>query len=76
MNTRARVAAEMPTNAARFDELENKLDKLLEMHKDTNTLISSLVKRVDSLDHRMEVFTGEIHDHAESWIITKLPLRS
>lgn len=54
----------MPTNAARFDELENKLDKLLEMQKDTNILISSLVKRVDSLDHKMEVFTGEIHDHA------------
>ena len=39
METRACVAADMSTTyAARFDELESKLDKLLIMHKATNTL--------------------------------------
>ena len=37
MEIRAHKVADMPTaNAARFDELESKLDKLLEMHKATN----------------------------------------
>ena len=55
----------MPTsNAARFDELENKLDTLLEMHSTTNALITTLVTRVDSIEQKFESVSGDLHDQA------------
>lgn len=63
MNTRSSNKPAMPTNAARFDDLESKLDKLLEMQTAANTLMASLVKRLDSSDLKVEVITGEVHQH-------------
>ena len=47
---------------ARFDELETKLDKLLDLNTSMNTLLNSVVQRVDALDTRTEMLTGEIHE--------------
>ncbi len=47
------------TNAGRFDDLENKLDKLLEMQTAGNTLMASLVKRLDSSEEKVEILTGK-----------------
>lgn len=63
MFTRSQTA-EMPTNAARFDELDSKLDKLLALQTTTNTLVSSLTKRVDSIDNKLGLLNGELHTHA------------
>lgn len=60
MQTRSQT---MPSNAARFDDLESKLDKMLELQTASNTLMSSLSRRVDSIDTKLEVFAGDIHDH-------------
>ncbi|XP_034545240.1 uncharacterized protein LOC117816948 [Notolabrus celidotus] len=58
----------MPTSGggssynARFDELESKLDKILELNASTNTLLNSVVQRMDAFDGRMENLVGEMHD--------------
>lgn len=56
---------EMPVNnAARFDDWKSKLDKLLTLQASTNTIVSSLSTRVDSIDHKLGVINGELHTHA------------
>lgn len=62
MYTRSQ-SAEMPTNAARFDELDSKLVKVLALQTATNTLVSSLLTRVDSIDNKLGVLNGEMHTH-------------
>ncbi len=59
------------TNAGRFDDLENKLDKLLEMQTAGNTLMASLVKRLDSSEKKVEILTGKCIIVESNYIITK-----
>lgn len=54
----------MPTNAARFDEFDSKLDQVLALQIATNTLVSSLSARVDSIDNKLGLLNGEMHNHA------------
>lgn len=61
----------MPQNAARFDDLENKRDEILEMHTARNMLITSLVTRMDSIDKKMEVLTGEVEHHLPATHVAK-----
>lgn len=63
MNIRSSNKPEMPTNAPRFDDLESKLDKPLEMQTTANTLLASLLKRLHSSDLKAEVITGEVRQH-------------
>ena len=47
---------------ARFDELDTKLDKLLELHTTTNALLNTVVGRVDTLDLKTESIATDVHD--------------
>ena len=64
MHTRSQTGEMPASNAQRFDDLESKLDKLLELQTATNTLMSSLTTRVDSIDNKLEKVDGEAHEHA------------
>lgn len=63
MQTRSQAEMQGPTSFnARFDELETRQGKLLELSTSNNTLLNSVVRRVDKIDTRTEVLTGELHD--------------
>lgn len=48
---------------ARFDGLESKLNKLLQVNTSTNTLLDSAVKRIEALENRFESAMTEVHDY-------------
>lgn len=48
---------------ARFDGLESKLNKLLQVNTSTNTLLDSAVKRIEALETRFESAMAEVHDY-------------
>ena len=60
MHTRSQTGEMPASNAQRFDDLESKLDKLLELQTATNTLMSSLTT---SLDHS----TNKQKSHGQSY---------
>ena len=47
---------------ARFDELDSKLDKLLELNASTNTMLNNVVGRVDTLDAKTESIMADVHE--------------
>lgn len=58
-----RSQTEMPAGEnSRFNDLESKLDKLLNLQTVTNTLLSSVVQRVDALDKKTETLIGDMHE--------------
>ncbi|CAM4686592.1 unnamed protein product [Leuciscus chuanchicus] len=48
---------------ARFDGIESKLNKLLQVNTSTNTLLDSAVKRIEALETRFESAMAEVHDY-------------
>lgn len=46
----------------RFDELDTKLDRLLELHSNTNALLNAVVGRVDTLDTKTDSIMADVHD--------------
>lgn len=48
---------------ARFDGLESKLNKLLQVNTSTNILLDSAVKRIEALETRFESAMAEVHDY-------------
>ena len=50
--------------SARFDALESKLNKLLDVNTSTNTLLDSAVKRIEALENKFERTLAEVHDCA------------
>ncbi|KAK7881904.1 hypothetical protein WMY93_030313 [Mugilogobius chulae] len=55
------AAAELDYNA-RFDGLESKLNKLLQVNMDNNALLNSAVKRIEALEEKFEGALAEVHE--------------
>lgn len=47
----------------RLDEIDAKLDKILESNILTKELLDTMLQRVNSLDKHVEMLTGETHDN-------------
>lgn len=65
MEDAAAAAACLDYNA-RFDALDSKLNKLLDVNTSTNTLLDSAIKRIEALENRFERTLAEVHDCAVS----------